>query len=76
MAPDVDLEIIGKSDECEGYTGADLAALIREAGVEALKEYMLLGDPQKTLMVTTEHFKRAVSKVRPSVAEKVSYYCN
>lgn len=72
MAPDVDLEVIGGSEEVQGYTGADLAALVREASVIALKEFMLSGvDAQhQPLMVTTDHFKQAVGKIRPSVSEK------
>ncbi|XP_019877000.2 nuclear valosin-containing protein-like isoform X2 [Aethina tumida] len=68
LAPDVDLTAV--SETCQGYTGADLAALVREAGVEALKEFMLHGDSQQPLMVGTEHFKKAVAKIRPSVSEK------
>lgn len=72
LAPDVDLEVIGSSDEVQGYTGADLAALVREASVTALKEFMLRGvdAQQQPLMVTTDHFKQAVGKIRPSVSEK------
>lgn len=63
--------------ECRGYTGADLAALVREAGIIALKEYMLFGDTEQALVVSTDHFKKAVSKIRPSVPDKVlfNYYC-
>lgn len=73
MSPFVDLEAIGKSDECSGYTGADLAALVRETGVIALKEFIMsnTGDHQQPLLVTAEHFKIALSKIRPSVSEKV-----
>ncbi|KAF5306432.1 hypothetical protein FQR65_LT07344 [Abscondita terminalis] len=69
LAPDVDLELIGKSEQCDGYTGADLAALVREAGVQALREYMVQPDT-KQIIVTTEHFKKAVAKIRPSITEK------
>ena len=71
MAPDVDLEAIGTCEQCQGYTGADLAALVKEAGIVALKEFMLCGDTQKPIMVNMEHFQRAISKIRPSVPEKV-----
>ncbi|KAK4876954.1 hypothetical protein RN001_009460 [Aquatica leii] len=70
LAPDVDLELIGKSEQCDGYTGADLAALIREAGVQALKEYIVQPDTKQIPVVTTEHFKKAVAKIRPSITEK------
>jgi ribosome biogenesis ATPase len=70
LAPDVDLDIIATSEQCQGYTGADLAALVKEAGIVALKEFMLCGDTQKALVVNMEHFKRAIAKIRPSVPEK------
>lgn len=73
LAPDVDLELIGKWEQCEGYTGADLAALVREAATEAIKELMINGTtPVETPSVNNEHFVKAVAKIRPSVTEKVS----
>lgn len=71
MSPFVDLEAIGKSEQCAGYTGADLAALVRETGVIALKEYMLAGDNKQSLLVNADHFQKALAKIRPSVSEKV-----
>lgn len=73
LAPDVDLEVIGKCNECEGYTGADLAALVRESGIEAMKQFMLIGCTGQ-LMVTNENFQRAILKIRPSVTEKVNMH--
>ncbi|KAK5642443.1 hypothetical protein RI129_008610 [Pyrocoelia pectoralis] len=70
LSPDVDLEVIGKSEQCDGYTGADLSALVREAGIQALKEYMLQPDQKQCPLVTTIHFKLAVTKIRPSITEK------
>lgn len=70
LAPDVDLEAIGKSEQCDGYTGADLSALVREAGIQALKEFMLQTDQKQSPLVTTIHFKLAVAKIRPSITEK------
>lgn len=70
LAPDVDLEVIGKCEQCDGYTGADLAALVREAGIQAMKQFMLSGGTDQ-LIVTSEHFQRAIAKIRPSVTEKV-----
>ena len=37
LAPDVDLQSIGQSPRVEGFSGADLAALVREAAVLSLK---------------------------------------
>ena len=57
----VDLEKI--SDNTEGYTGADLESLAREAAMLALRENR---DAEK---VTSEHFEKAMEKVLPSVSE-------
>lgn len=70
----MDLVSIGTSEQIKGYTGADLAALVREASVLALKEFMLAGDSSKPLQVSSRHFVAAADKIRPSVPEKVSFF--
>ncbi|KJE96147.1 26S proteasome regulatory complex [Capsaspora owczarzaki ATCC 30864] len=40
MHPDVDVSQLGLDARCEGFSGADLAALAREAAVAALRETM------------------------------------
>ncbi|CAG5108706.1 Similar to NVL: Nuclear valosin-containing protein-like (Homo sapiens) [Cotesia congregata] len=65
---DVDLEAVGKSDKCDGYTGADLASLVREAGLEALKESTI--NNSDLTKVSMRHFDSAFTKIRPSVHEK------
>ena len=37
LAPDVDLHTLGCSSPMQGFSGADLAALVREAAVISLK---------------------------------------
>lgn len=60
-------------DKCDGYSGADLAALVREAGVCALKK--VLEDTQATsemdggdLTVGLPEFENALSNLGPSVS--------
>ncbi|XP_022916370.2 nuclear valosin-containing protein-like [Onthophagus taurus] len=69
---DVDLNVIGCSNVLEGYTGADLAALVHEASIEALKDIMIGGktDGDGNAKVSLKHFKRAAAKIRPSVNER------
>ncbi|KAI9067699.1 AAA-domain-containing protein [Trametes sanguinea] len=68
-------------ERCEGYSGADLAALVREAGVGALKrtlgaldameaETAADGVPreEQRVLVTVEDFAQALEKVQPSVS--------
>lgn len=69
LAVDVNLEEIGYNNKCDGYTGADLAALIREAGIEALRDLMDMhysGQPE----ISMRHILSAFDKIRPSVQEK------
>ena len=39
LSPEVDLHKIGTSLQAEGYSGADCAALLREAGLAVMKEF-------------------------------------
>lgn len=70
LSTDVNLKTLGESTECSGYTGADLAALVREAGIEALKEVMTGSSTTRKLVVSNKHFLKALEKIRPSVSEK------
>ena len=64
---DVNLEELAK--KTEGYTGADIEALVREAAMNALRENM------DAKVVKMKHFLQAMEKVKPSVSkELVEYY--
>ncbi|PMP59516.1 MAG: AAA family ATPase [Caldisphaera sp.] len=67
LADDVDLIDISK--RTNGYTGADLAALVREAAMHALREDLQNG------IVRKKHFDTALVKVKPSVTQyMIDYY--
>ncbi|XP_058797516.1 nuclear valosin-containing protein-like isoform X2 [Phymastichus coffea] len=68
LGSDVSLEAIASSERCEGYTGADLAALVREAGVEALREIM--NGMHGSAEICARHLRAAFDKIRPSVQDK------
>jgi transitional endoplasmic reticulum ATPase len=53
-------EIAKKTD---GYTGADLESLTREAAMEALRENLDIP------FVTEKHFNQALEKIKPSVTK-------
>jgi ribosome biogenesis ATPase len=58
---------------CEGFSGADLAALVREAGVCALRRTLVLQDVSVDeggveVEVLKEDFESALQKVNPSVS--------
>lgn len=61
-------------EKCEGYSGADLASLVREAGVVALRRtlgpFKDLDDsiPSPTIVVSLSDFLTALDKIGPSVS--------
>ena len=67
LDPAVDLVAIGKSARAEGYSGADCAALLREAGLAVLKESL---SESSSLSITPRHFDYAFDHVVPSVSKK------
>ncbi|CAJ1957134.1 unnamed protein product [Cylindrotheca closterium] len=84
LGPDVDLKQIAHSPRAEGYSGADCAALLREAGLAVLKESMkksvampdnsassaLPDEAPAALCIKESHFQYAFDHVIPSVSRK------
>jgi len=66
--PDVvaGIDSLVRSAQCEGFSGADLAALVREAGVTALRAVVQDMDATQ-VTVTFKDFEKAREKVSPSV---------
>lgn len=71
LAEDVDFIEISKLTE--GYTGADLAGLVRQASLQTLKESIDGGDQHDDLKVRKVHFADAIKKLKPSVGEQVKF---
>jgi transitional endoplasmic reticulum ATPase len=63
LAEDVDLLEIAK--KTEGYTGADIEVLVREAGLLALRENINIDN------VYARHFEEALKKVKPSLTQDI-----
>ena len=67
LAPDVDLERLAKMTE--GYSGADLAAVAREAAMNALRRDI------NAKYVTMNDFLKAISKIHASLTpDLIKYY--
>ncbi len=60
---DIDLDYI--AEQTEGFVGADIEALCREAAMLALRQDI------KTKIITADHFEQALMKVAPSVSKDV-----
>ncbi len=68
LADDVDLSAV--AEETEGYTGADLAALVREAAMTALRRNNMEPAP-----VTMADFRDAMKRVGPSLdKDTIAFY--
>lgn len=78
LADDANLIAIGQDPKLNGYTGADLSSLVKEAATQALQEFVFNslncnGPITQEICVHLRHFQLAVNKIRPSVNEKVRH---
>ena len=70
---DVDLAVIAANPKCEGFSGADLSALVREAAMACLKETFDGNEVEmnvEQLVVHARHFYQAFDHVAPSVSAR------
>ncbi|WP_096394532.1 CDC48 family AAA ATPase [Halorubrum trapanicum] len=71
LADDVDLDALAR--KTEGYVGADIEAVAREASMNASREFIgsvtreEVGESVGNVRVTMAHFEEALSEVNPSV---------
>ncbi|KUJ93063.1 MAG: Cell division cycle protein 48-like protein [Archaeoglobus fulgidus] len=75
LADDVNIEEL--AEKTEGYSGADIEAVCREAGMLAIRELIKPGmtreeakEAAKKLKITKKHFEEALKKVRPSLTKE------
>ena len=74
LADGVDLNSLAR--RTDGYVGADIEALCREASMAATREFINsvnpedIGDSVTNVRVTMDHFEQALSEVGPSVTEE------
>jgi ribosome biogenesis ATPase len=78
----VNIESIGFDSRLDGFSGADLAALVREAGLEVIREITDKSNMPSAVLETNEcaildeseliirshHFEAALKRVKPSVS--------
>jgi len=82
LADDVDVTNLGKDSRCEGFSGADLADLVREAATVALRGTVLVATKERVepgrqevqeegrIKVTMADFDKAFAVVKPSITKK------
>ncbi|MXR20980.1 CDC48 family AAA ATPase [Halobacterium bonnevillei] len=75
LADDVDLDHL--AGETENFVGADIEALVREATMNATREFVNSVDPEEAadsvenVRITADHFEDALTDITPSVDEEV-----
>ena len=67
MHDGIDLEVIAADAKCDGFSGADLSALVREAAVQALRETFAGNSDDQPIQVEMRHLRLALQNVQPSV---------
>jgi transitional endoplasmic reticulum ATPase len=74
-----DITIDDLADKTKGFVGADIEALIREAKLAAMREFISLMDGRTSqeleeavanVRITANHFEEAFERVRPSLDER------
>jgi len=74
LADDVDLDAV--ADRMDGFVGADVEALVREATMNATREFVNSVDPDDAIesvgnvRITMAHFEDALDEITPSVDEE------
>jgi len=66
LADDVNIDLL--NERADGFTGADIENLCREAGLNALRENM---DAKEVMM---KHFEDAFRKIAPSIPKNIAEY--
>ncbi|CAG8553930.1 18515_t:CDS:10 [Dentiscutata erythropus] len=78
LGDDVSLEKIAEDERCSNFSGADLASLVREAAVAALRTTLYSQNEssansiiksENEIYVTSIHFEISFAKVSPSVSK-------
>jgi ribosome biogenesis ATPase len=74
IADDVDMDELAAVTN--GFTGADLAGLIRQAALQSLKSSItgVVDVDEEDLVVKKEHILEALANVKPSVSDEVSFF--
>ena len=72
LADDVDLEEL--AERTDGYTGADIEAICREAATIAVRDHVrrtAAGEPSdvETIELTAAHFEEALEEIEPDIDE-------
>ena len=68
LEKNVDLCKIGDDERMEGFSGADIAALVREAQLHALKRLNEVENEENEFKITQDDFEFSLGRILPSVS--------
>ncbi len=75
-----DVEIEELAEMTDGYVGADIAAIVKEAVMSALREFITSGiteehikDALKNVVANKKHFEAAIKTVKPTTTPKAQH---
>jgi transitional endoplasmic reticulum ATPase len=73
-----DVDAAELADLTEGYVGADIAAIVKEAVMSALREFITEGiteahvkEALKNILIGKKHFETAIRSVRPTITPEL-----
>ncbi|HJL20514.1 MAG TPA: AAA family ATPase [Sandaracinaceae bacterium LLY-WYZ-13_1] len=73
--PTTNLNFDALARETEGFTGSDIEAVIREASLSAMEEYLSAeGTDAPQLRVEARHLRQALDAARPSITQSMRQY--
>ena len=72
LGPDVDIRLIALDPRCEGFSGADMASLLREASLCAVKEHIASLSTPLSSLASMAKTTEANAVLTPSAAHMAS----
>jgi transitional endoplasmic reticulum ATPase len=71
MPVDKDVDLKRLTKKTEGYAGADIEGICREAAMSTIREALGKNVELEDEKITSKHFKMAIDKIRPSLSKEV-----
>ena len=71
MPVDKDVNLKRLTKKTDGYAGADIEGICREAAMSTIRESLRKNIELEDEKITSKHFKMAIDKIRPSLSKEV-----
>jgi ribosome biogenesis ATPase len=70
LLPEIDLKVVAKNKRLEGFSGADLASLMREAQLHCVKRLVKENSATEEYFVSSNDMNYAIGHIIPSVSKQ------